>query len=310
MAGGSVRAVLAALAGNSAIAVTKFAVAAATGSAAMLAEAVHSVADAGNQGLLLLGIRKSSAPADAGHPFGHGKEQYFWSFLVAVILFVLGAAVSLYEGIGKLLHPHPLERAWLAYSVLGAASVVEGWSFRVAWKEFRSKAGGGTLRQEIAASKDASLVVILMEDAAALFGLVVAFLGTLAAAVTGSSAFDGAASVLIGLLLGAVAIFLANRMRNLLVGESASPRTVGRAREIALSVPGILSVGEIRTMQLGPERVLLAMEVDFRDDMAASEAEGAMRRLEAEVRAAEPSVTHVFVSVAPPPSASIAGGNH
>ncbi len=215
MATGSSRVIYAALIGNGIIMVIKFMVAILTRSSAMMAEAVHSLADMGNQGLLLLGIRLSRRPADQEHAFGHGKEQYFWSFLVANLLFSLGALFSIYEGLNKLLHPHALERVYLIYLILGAAIIIEGYSFSLALGEFFRQKRGAAFWLALKESKDPNLIVVLVEDAAALAGLLIAFFGTVLADITGLMLFDGVASIIIGLILAAVALYLANEMRQL-----------------------------------------------------------------------------------------------
>ncbi|WP_243373216.1 cation diffusion facilitator family transporter [Geotalea sp. SG265] len=293
---GSYKAVLTALAGNTLIATIKFIVAIISGSSAMLAEAVHSTADAGNQLLLLFGGKRSRRPADKGHPFGHGKEEYYWSHLVAVILFSLGAAFSLYEGIEKCLHPAPLASFLPIYAILGSSLLIEGYSWVVAIGAIRKHAPAGTpLIAILRESKDSDLVVISIEDTAALVGLAVALAGTAAVQVTGNPLFDGIASVLIGVILGAMSVFLANEMRKLLVGESIGREKLKRVREILGLQPGISSIGQIYSMQLGRNACLIAARIDFDDAIPAGEVERIICKCKEEIRAALPDAEHIFI---------------
>src|SRR5438876_6642485 len=220
----SKRPIYAALIANLVIAVSKFVAAWFSGSSAMLSEGIHSVVDTGNSGLLLLGIRLSRRPADEEHPFGHGKELYFWSLLVAVLIFAGGGGISIYEGILHLLHPHPLEDPRWSYAVLGIAAVSEGMSLRIAWRAFRAASGVSPSLRAIRASKDPSTFTVLFEDAAALAGVLVAFLGILASQLFDNPYLDAVASVVIGLILMTVATVLVLETRRLLVGEGMSPQ--------------------------------------------------------------------------------------
>ena len=295
-AGGSSKvAVIAALCGNGAISVTKFAAAAATGSSAMASEAIHSLVDTGNQALLLLGLARAARPADATHPFGYGKELYFWSFVVAILLFGLGAGLSLYEGIEALRHPHPLENAHVSYIVLGLAILFEGATCWVALREFNKTRGDRGLLEAVRRGKDPSLFTVVCEDLAALAGLLIALLGIVLNQAFGWLWTDGAAAVLIGLLLAAVAALLAWECKALLIGEAAAPETVAGIREIAGADARIERVGAVLTMHLGPADVLLNLTVDFRDSLSAGEVERAIEALDRQVRARFPAVTRVFV---------------
>lgn len=297
---GSRSVIVAALIANLAIAAIKFVVAFLTLSAAMLAEAVHSLADTGNQFLLLLGLRLSRRPADAAHPFGYGKEQYFWAFVVALMLFFVGAVVSIYEGVEKVLEPHALERVWLVYAILGTSIVIESVSFTVALREFRRRRAPGTgLLDGIRKTKDASLAVVLLEDSAALLGLMLALLGVAAAQWTGLALFDGLASIAIGLLLAAVAFLLAFETRELLIGESASPEVVETIRAVLRGHPGVTSVGRILTMHLGASSILVGINCDFDDALSAHEVEALIERLEVLIRQAVPEAGRIFIEANP-----------
>ena len=287
--------VYAALAGNLAIAVTKFVAFALTGSSAMLTEAIHSSVDTGNQGLLLLGLARARKPPSQTHPFGYGMEVYFWAFVVALLIFALGGAFSIYEGVLKILRPEPIERAWINFLVIGLAVLFEGGSFLVAWKEFSVLRKGAPFFRAIRRSKDPSVFAVLLEDGAALAGLAIAALGVAGSAVLGIAWADGAASVAIGVLLVLVAIFLANETRSLLTGESASPRIVEAVREMLAADPRVDSVAEVLSMHLGPQEILLGVTLDFHDDLTASEIEDASDDFAVRIRTIDPRITRVFV---------------
>ncbi|MDB5469726.1 MAG: cation transporter [Caulobacter sp.] len=294
MASDSRGAIYAAAAGNLAIAVSKAVAFGFTGSSAMLTEAVHSLVDTGNQGLLLLGLRRASRPPDAGHPFGHGMELYFWSFVVALMIFALGGAFSIYEGFLKVREPEPLRQAWINFLVLGLAILFEGGSFLVAWREHRRRTPSGRFFANVRASKDPSLFAVLLEDGAALTGLVFALLG-----VTGASLglvwADGAASIAIGLLLTAVAVFMANETRSLLTGEAASGAVVAEVRRILETDPAVVEVVEILSLHLGPQEVLVGVTIDFRDDLPGGEIEEVAHRLSRDIQASQPEITRLFL---------------
>ncbi|MBI5525925.1 MAG: cation diffusion facilitator family transporter [Deltaproteobacteria bacterium] len=295
---GSHKAVVAALAANAGIAVVKFIVAAATGSAAMVAEAVHSLADTGNQVLLLTGLRRSRKRADEVHPFGYGKEQYFWSLLVAVLIFFVGAVVSLYEGIHKLIEPSEIRNAWAIYAVLAASMALETGSFLVAFREFRALAAGRGLLEALGGTKDLNLVTVLFEDSAALLGLLIALAGVSLAQVTGISQFDGAASALIGAVLATVAFWLASKARALLVGAAAEPQVVERICGAIRSFSEVERVGEVLTMHRGPDQILVAAKVDFRDDLAVERVEPLIQSIKDAVRQVVPQADKIFVEAA------------
>lgn len=293
---GSHKAVITALAGNALIATIKFIVAVISGSSAMLAEAVHSSADAGNQVLLLFGGKRSKRPADVGHPFGHGKEEYYWSHLVAVILFSLGAAFSLYEGIEKCLHPEPVTSFLPIYLILGSSLLIEGYSWVVAIGAIRKQAAPGTsLMAILKESKDSDLVVISIEDTAALVGLAVALAGTAAVQISGNPLFDGAASVLIGVILGAMSVFLAGEMRKLLVGESIGRTKLRLVKEVLAQQSGVTGIGQIYSMQLGRNTCLIAARIDFDDAIPAGEVERIIFGLKKQIRGRVPEAEHVFI---------------
>lgn len=287
--------VYAALAGNLAIAVTKFVAFALTGSSAMLTEAIHSSVDTGNQGLLLLGLARAKKPPSETHPFGYGMEVYFWAFVVALLIFALGGAFSIYEGVLKILKPEPIERAWINFVVIGLAVLFEGGSFLVAWKEFKVIRKDTPFLRAIRRSKDPSIFAVLLEDGAALAGLAIAALGVAGSAIFHIPWADGAASVAIGVLLVLVAIFLANETRSLLTGESASPRIVEAVREMLAADPRIDTVAEVLSMHLGPSEILLGVTLDFHDALTAGDIEDAADDFAARIRAIDARITRVFV---------------
>jgi cation diffusion facilitator family transporter len=299
-ADGSVKVVVAALAANGLIAVSKFVAASITGSAAMLAEALHSVADTANQGLLLYGIRRSRRPADRFHPFGYSKELYFWSFVVAILLFSMGAGVSLYEGVQKFLHPHPIEHAYINYIVLSVAIVFELVSTYVAVGEFNSRRGRMGPLMALRSSKDPALFTVLLEDLAALIGLIVALVGIMVADLLGWLPGDALASIAIGCVLAGVAAFMCLETKSLLIGEAASPQVVWGVRKLieaeAAASGAIKRVHAIRTMHLGPEDVLLTARIDFDDAVSAAKVEDIVGELERAIKARYPEVRQLFLA--------------
>lgn len=287
--------ILAALAGNLAIAATKLAAALYTGSSAMLSEAIHSAVDTGNQGLLLIGLRRAARPPTPRHPLGHGMELYFWAFVVALMIFALGGAVSVYEGWRKIVAPEPVESAWVNFLVLGASVVFEGLSFRVAFREFRRSHAGEPFWQAIRASKDPGVFAVLLEDAAALAGLSIALAGLGLAAWLDIPELDGAASIGIGLLLVLTAVFLANETRSLLTGEAASPRLIADVRAMLVADPRVKTVEELLTMHLGPAEVLMAVTIDLADELPGAGVEQAARELTRRIEDRHPEVTRIFL---------------
>lgn len=291
-------ALVAAILANAAIAVTKFAAAFVTRSSAMLSEGIHSVVDMGNGGLLLFGVRQSRRPPDREHPFGHGKDLYFWTLIVAVSVFALGGGASTYEGITHILHPEPLTNATWNYLVIGAAAVFEGWSQYVALREFRQARGGRGTLDAIRHGKDPSLFLVLIENSAALAGLAVAFVGVLLGHVLNNPYIDGAASIVIGLILMTAAIYLMSDARGLLIGESGDPEMVAHIARLATGDDDVTDVGEVLTMYLGPHDALLNLDVVFRPDLTAEEMRAAIDRIERDVSAAYPEVTRIYVEAA------------
>lgn len=285
-----------AIGANFIIAVAKFVAALFTGSSAMLSEGIHSVADTGNQLLLLLGIRRGRVPPDELHPFGHGKELYFWSLIVAIILFGVGGGMSLYEGIVHLQHPVPIENPVWNYVVLGIGVVVEGAAWLIALREILKVQGEGqSLWQAIRRSKDPAVFTVLGEDSAALAGLAVAFLGVFLAHRLDTPALDGVASIVIGTILIIVASFLAYESRNLIIGESANPALVAGIREVLESEAAVASVERLLTMHLGPRNVLVATEVRFDPQLPIPDVEAAMDRVEQSIHARYPVVGQIFI---------------
>ena len=294
-AGGSTKAVLAALFANLAIAIAKFVGFAVTRSASMLAEGVHSCADTGNQALLLLGGRLSKRDPTPRHPFGYGRERYFWSFVVAIILFTLGALFAINEGIEKIRHPHELESLWVAIGILIFGIVVESLSFRTAIVEsnkVRGKLSWGTF---IRRSRTPELPVVLLEDLGAMLGLVFALVAVVLADVTGEPRWDGVGTLVIGVLLGIIAIVLAIEMKSLLIGESATAEDRERLRAALESSPEIDRLVDLRTQHLGPEELLVVAEVDFAGDLSGDQMPEAVAAIEARLRAAVPAATHVYL---------------
>jgi cation diffusion facilitator family transporter len=289
-------AVYAAVAANLAIGATKLVAFAVTGSSAMLTEAIHSFVDTGNGGLLLFGMKRAARPPDDTHPFGYGMEAFFWSFVVALMIFALGGAAAIWEGVAKIRRPEPITRAWINFVVIAAAMAFEGASLFVAVRELRAgPVGRAPLLRSIRRSKDPSLFAVVLEDSAALAGLVLAALGVAGSALLGWPRADGFASVGIGCLLVAVAAFLAGETRSLLTGEAASPKVVGRIRAVLVRDPAVVAVKEILSMHLGPQEILVAVTLDFRDDLPAGDVERRVAGLVDAVRGADPRITRVFM---------------
>jgi cation diffusion facilitator family transporter len=291
----SLKVIYAAIVANLGIAISKFVVAAITGSAAMLAEGIHSAVDTGNELLLLIGERNSAKPADAKHPFGYGKELYFWALIVALSVFSLGGGLSIYHGIEALRHPEPLQDPTWNYVVLGVSALFEGYSWNVSRKALNKvRKPGATLWQAVHASKDASVFTVFIEDTAALLGLVIAALGIFLGHAFDNPYFDPAASVLIGFLLVGAAFTLARETGGLLVGESIGAEATRKVRSVFENDPAIQSVASLQSMQLGPEEVLLTAAVQFRRGMRIDEVEHAIERLEKAVMALYPSIKHIY----------------
>ncbi|MDZ7713838.1 MAG: cation diffusion facilitator family transporter [Rhodovibrio sp.] len=290
--------IYAALAGNALIAVTKFVAAGITGSSAMLAEGIHSVVDTGNQGLMLHGTARAKKPADDRHPFGYGRELYFWAFVVAILIFAVGAGVSLYEGVAKVLDPHPVTNPVVNYVVLLLAMGFEGWAFSVALKEFKQIRGERGFLQAVREAKDPTVITVLFEDTAALSGLVVAFLGVGTAHLFGWPVMDGVASIVIGVILGLTAFFLAYETKGLLVGESALPHVTAGIRGVVREEADVERLNQVLTLQLGPDDVLATVSVEFADGLPTGRIEQAIARLDQAIKQAQPEVTSVYIEAA------------
>lgn len=293
----SKKVIYAALAGNGLIAIIKFVAAGITGSSAMLSEAVHSVVDTGNQGLLLYGIKRSRRPADAKHPFGYGTEIYFWSFVVAILIFGLGAGVSIYEGVQKLLHPHPITSPYINYAVLVLAMAFETAAWWVAYTEFGKIRGNFGLFEAVRHSKDPTVFTVLFEDTAAMLGLVVAGIGIFCADVFGVAWADGAASLMIGLILAGTAALLAYETKGLLIGEAAGKELVEGVMLIVGHIGSVRNVNELRTLHMAPNDVLLALSLDFRDDLSAGRVEETITRLEQDIKTRFPEVKRLYIEI-------------
>ena len=306
MAHGSKVVIYAALIGNGLISATKFVAAALTGSAAMMAEGIHSLVDTGNQVLLLYGMKRASKPADDRFPFGHGKEIYFWSFIVAMLIFALGSGISIYEGIHRVLHPEVVKDPIINYIVLGLACIFEGFAWWMAWREFRSQARGRGIAETVATSKDPIAFVVLFEDSAAMLGLVVAGIGLWLSQILEMPVFDGIASIGIGVILAITAIVLAIRTKSLLIGESAEKELIEDVTRRAGTLMGIVGVNEVLTLHMGPDYVLLNISVDFADDAKAGDMEKAIDSLTREIREAHPRIKRVFIEAE---CSSTASGN-
>ncbi len=298
-AASSKKVIYAALIGNFLIAVTKFIAFFVTRSSAMLSEGVHSVVDTGNQVLLLYGLRRAKRPADERFPFGHGKEIYFWGFVVAMMIFTVGAGVSIYKGVQHLLHPVSIHNATLNYIVLACAFVFEGAAWYFAFTEFSKAKGKWGYFEAVHRGKDPSLFVVLFEDSAAMLGIVAAFLGILLSQITGNPYYDGIASIIIGLILAGTAAWLAYEIKGLLIGESARPEIVKGVTEIAISYPKIKHVNEVLTLHMGPEFILLNLSVDFADNLSAGDVEDTISRLDRQIKQDYPKIKRVFVEAEP-----------
>lgn len=296
-AGGNKKVVIAALAGNLGIAIAKFVAAFFSGSAAMLAEGVHSLADTGNQALLLLGLKLAKRPADRKHQFGRGSELYFWPFIVAVMLFTIGAVASFYEGGHRLLNrgEHHHHAVGWAYAVLIVSIVLEAASFRVAYREFKTVARGRRMMQVVRETRDPLVVTVLLEDTAALIGLLIALVGVGLTHVTGNTLWDGVATLSIGFVLAGVACILSYETHSLLIGESVPEDEEEKVKAIVKAFPPVRALIEIMTMHLGPEDVILAMKVAFDPTLTVEAIEVKINELEAQIREKLPKMTKIFI---------------
>jgi cation diffusion facilitator family transporter len=294
-AGGSKTVIYAAIGGNLAIAITKFIAAFSSGSSAMLSEGVHSLVDTGNGLLLLWGIRQASLPPDERHPFGRGKELYFWTLIVAVLIFALGGGISIYEGIGHIRDPHPIANPMVNYLVLGFAFVFEGAAWWIAFREFNRVRGKRGYLQAVRESKDPTTFTVLFEDSAAMLGLIVAFVGVFFGHTLGIPELDGIASVVIGVILCGVAVFLAYESKGLLIGEGVDAETRASVVKFVEADPDVDKLVKALSMHFGPQDVLLTLEIAFRPGLSAAQAAGAIDRLDKAIRAAHPEIRHLFV---------------
>jgi cation diffusion facilitator family transporter len=291
----SKRAIYAALFANLAIAVTKLAAAVYSGSSAMLSEGVHSLVDTSNELLLLYGMRRAAARRTREHPFGHGRELYFWSFIVALLVFALGAGVSIYEGVRHFRNPEPNRQHLVTYVVLGFAAIFDGYSFVVAIRQFNRIRGDKPLLRAIQRSKDPTTFAVVLEDGAALVGIALAFLGVLTAQLFDNPRFDSVASVGIGLVLALTALLMARECKALLIGESADPELEAAILELVGDDPAVAKANGVITLHLAPQEVVAALSVAFQNQLSALEIEACVARLEARLRAAHPQITLLFV---------------
>lgn len=295
MSSDSKKVIYAALAGNTLIALSKFGGAFFTGSSAMLSEGIHSLVDTGNQILLLYGIKKAQKPASTKFPFGHGKEIYFWSFVVAILIFALGAGISVYEGIHHILQPNPIQDPRVNYIILGLSFLFEGGACLMALKEFKKYKGNKGFFEAIKTSKNPNIFVVLFEDSAALLGLLFAFLGIFLGQITSNPYWDGAASICIGGILGSTAIWLAIETKGLLIGESADPEMNTKIKSLLLEQKEIESLNELATLHMGPEYILLTCSLDFSDLLNAQDIEHFVNRMESEIQSQFPLIKKIFI---------------
>jgi cation diffusion facilitator family transporter len=290
----STTAIVIAIVGNLAIAVIKFVAAGVTGSSAVLSEAIHSVVDTGNDALMLLGVYKSRLPPDFDHPFGHGRELYFWTLIVAILIFAVGGGMSAYEGIAHIAHPTLLRNPAWSYAVLGFAFVFDGTSWFFGWKAFSAEKGRRGILETIHNTKDPTSFSVLLEDSAALLGLLFAFLGIFLGRQLGLPYLDGAASIVIGLLLCVVAVLMVYESKGLLIGEGLDRETLKSARALVEADPAVERVQHLHTLYLGAHEVLLTIELRFRGTISALEVREAVTRIRREIRAQNPDVTRIF----------------
>ena len=295
MAGSSKKVIIAALIGNSLISITKFFAASLTQSSAMFSEGIHSLVDTGNQVLLLYGLKRAKLPADEQFPFGHGKEIYFWSFVVAILIFAVGSGISIYEGILHIINPVPVKNTFINYIVLSLAIIFEGAAWGYAYVEFKKSNNQHGIIRSVREGKDPSMFVVLFEDTAALLGLFVAMLGIYLSELTGILLFDGIASVIIGLILAIIAIWLAVETKGLLIGESADPLIVKGIKSLADEYDEVEHINEVLTMHMGPEYVLANLSIDFDDNIKAGKMEQIIKEMDARIKLKWPVIKRIFV---------------
>ena len=295
MAGESRKVIIAALIGNTLVALTKFVAAVVTGSSAMFSEGIHSVVDTGNQVLLLYGLKRSNLPADSRFPFGHGKEVYFWSFIVAILIFGVGAGISVYEGIHSIANPRPLENPLVNYIVLTLAIIFEGIAWLFAWKTFSSQRGDLGVVEAVTRGKDPSMFVVLFEDSAAMTGLLIALAGVTLTDITGNHLYDSAASILIGGVLALTSAWLAYETKGLLIGESAGPDVVDGIRKLVNACRDVRHINDVLTMHMGPEFILVNLSVEFQDSANADDIEETVSQLDRRIKRKYPFVKRIFI---------------
>ena len=293
--GGSNIVILAALAANLGIAVAKFIAAGISGSSSMLTEGFHSVVDSFNQVLLLFGQSRAKRPPDEAHPFGYGRELYFWAFVVAILIFAVGAGVSIYEGYTHYITPEELRDPTINYIVLGIAFAMEGASWFVAMREFSAAKGSLGWWRAMRDSKDPATFIVLFEDSAALAGLIIAAIGVWASHAYNDARLDGIASIAIGLVLAGVAVLLAREAKGLLIGEGADPVIVAKVRAVVESNPAVTSVNHVRTIHTAPDSIFVAISADFRDTLTMGEAEGLIEQIEDQLREAVPTLSSIYI---------------
>lgn len=284
-----------ALIANLGIAATKFVAAGITGSSAMLSEGIHSLVDTGNELLLLLGLRRSQRPPDEHRPFGYGREQYFWSYVVALLIFAVGGGLSFYEGVAHLRHPEPMKDPFWNYIVLGVAFALDGYSLRIAWRTFNAQRGAQSFWVALKSSKDAATFTVLFEDASDVLGLLIAFLGVFLGHTFQNPYFDGGASILIGLLLMGVAVALAGQSKSLLLGEGVDSATRRRLVVLTEADPAVVQAVRIATIYLGPEEITLVQGVAFQPDLTTEAITQAIVRIHAAIRQEFPAVKHAYI---------------
>ena len=294
-ASASIKVIIAAMLGNTAIAITKFFAASVTGSSAMLSEGIHSLVDTGNQVLLLHGIRQSKKPADERFPFGHGKEIYFWSFVVAILIFAVGSGIAIYEGIRHVISPVPIQNPHVNYIVFALALVFEGAAWYLAFREFGKVKGRFGYIEAVRRGKDPSMFVVLFEDSAAMIGLLIALLGIWLSQVTGNAVYDGIASIMIGLILAGTAVWLAVETKGLLIGEGANHEVVNSIRRIAESNNDVERVNELLTMHMGPDYILVNISIRFRRGQRTREIEAVIQEIDDSIKKQHSSVRRIFV---------------
>jgi cation diffusion facilitator family transporter len=287
--------IYAALLGNTLIAITKFVAAYFTSSSAMFSEGIHSLVDTGNQVLLLYGLKRSQLPASEQFPFGHGKEIYFWSFVVAIMIFAVGAGVSIYEGFHRLYDPAPVENFLINYIVLGLAIIFEGFAWYFAFREFSRSRGEWGYFEAVHKGKDPSMFVVLFEDTAAMMGLLVALGANILSQLTGLYVFDAAASIIIGLILAVTAVWLAYETKSLLIGERANLNVVDGIRQLATDFSKIDHLNEILTMHMGPDFILVNISVDFVDPITGEEIETTVAKLDEAIKKRFSNVKRIFI---------------